>query len=73
MRSSCPSDPDSHSEKNLKPVQQKPVSEKLFLSFRKYDPGSSYRIRILIFTLPGSWIQGSKRHRIPDPDPQHCN
>jgi hypothetical protein len=20
----------------------------------------------------GSWIQGSKRHRIPDPDPQHC-
>ncbi len=24
------------------------------------------------FTHPGSWIQGSKRHRIPDPDPQHC-
>ncbi len=24
------------------------------------------------FTLPGSRIQGSKRHRIPDPDPQHC-
>jgi hypothetical protein len=22
---------------------------------------------------PGSRIQGSKRHRIPDPDPQHCN
>ncbi len=21
---------------------------------------------------PGSWIQGSKRHRIADPDPQHC-
>jgi hypothetical protein len=21
---------------------------------------------------PGSRIQGSKRHRIPDPDPQHC-
>jgi hypothetical protein len=20
----------------------------------------------------GSWIQGSKEHRIPDPDPQHC-
>jgi hypothetical protein len=20
----------------------------------------------------GSGIQGSKRHRIPDPDPQHC-
>jgi hypothetical protein len=26
-------------------------------------------IRVLI---PGSRIQGSKRHRIPDPDPQHC-
>jgi hypothetical protein len=23
-------------------------------------------------TYPGSRIQGSKRHRIPDPDPQHC-
>jgi hypothetical protein len=23
------------------------------------------------FTNPGSQIQGSKRHRIPDPDPQH--
>jgi hypothetical protein len=25
-------------------------------------------------TYSGSWIQGSKRHRIPDPDqdPQHC-
>jgi hypothetical protein len=20
---------------------------------------------------PGSWIQGVKKHRIPDPDPQH--
>ncbi len=28
--------------------------------------------RILIFTNPWSRIQGSKRHRIPDPDPQHC-
>jgi len=27
-------------------------------------------MRILIFLL--SRIQGSKRHRIPDPDPQHC-
>jgi hypothetical protein len=24
-------------------------------------------------TYSGSRIQGSKRHRIPDPDPQHCN
>jgi hypothetical protein len=23
-------------------------------------------------TYSGSRIQGSKRHRIPDPDPQHC-
>jgi hypothetical protein len=31
----------------------------------KFDPGCSSRIRILIF-YP-SRIQGSKRHRIPDP------
>jgi hypothetical protein len=24
-------------------------------------------------TYSGSRIQGSKRHRIPDPDPQHCS
>jgi hypothetical protein len=29
------------------------------------DPGSGK-------TYSGSRIQGSKRHRIPDPDPQHC-
>ncbi len=29
------------------------------------DPGSWF------FTHPGSQIQGSKRHRITDPDPQH--
>jgi hypothetical protein len=23
-------------------------------------------------TYSGSWMKGSKRHRIPDPDPQHC-
>jgi hypothetical protein len=22
---------------------------------------------------PGTRIQGSKRHRMPDPDPQHCS
>jgi hypothetical protein len=27
------------------------------------DPGKNYS---------GSRIQGSKRHRIPDPNPQHC-
>ncbi len=39
--------------------------KKLFLSSRKYDPDCSSRIRILIF-YP-SLIQGSQRHRIPDP------
>ncbi len=52
--------------KNLSILTQKIV----FLSSRKYDPGCSSRIRILIF-YP-SRIQVSKRHRIPDSDPQHC-
>jgi hypothetical protein len=57
-------------------------TKKWFLSSGKYDPGCSSRIRMLNFlpipdpdaelsTHPGSRIQGSKRHRIPDPDPQH--
>ncbi len=41
--------------------------KKWYLSSQKYDSGCSSRIRVL--TLPG--IQGSKRHRIPDRDPQH--
>ncbi len=32
------------------------------------DPGSGS----CFFTHPGSRTQWSKRHRIPDPDPQHC-
>ncbi len=32
---------------------------------RVWDPGSGK-------TYSGSRIQGSKKHRIPDPDPQHC-
>ncbi len=44
--------------------------KKLLISSRKYAPGFSSRIRILTF-YP-SRIQGSKRQRIPDPDPQHC-
>ncbi len=41
------------------------------------DPGSEIRdprsgIRDPEKTYCGSRIQGSKRHRIPDPDPQHC-
>jgi len=35
-----------------------------------WDPGSE--IRDPEKTYSGSRIQGSKRHRIPDPDPQHC-
>jgi hypothetical protein len=34
-----------------------------------WDRGSE--IRDLEKTYSGSRIQGSKRHRIPDPDPQH--
>ncbi len=58
--------------------------KKCFLNSRKYDPGCSSRIQIpdpdtdfLPIPDPGSRgkkgrhrIQGSKRHRIPDP--QHC-
>jgi hypothetical protein len=35
-----------------------------------WDPGSEIRKKPI--PDPGSPIQGSKRHRIPDPDPQHC-
>jgi hypothetical protein len=35
-----------------------------------WDPRSE--IRDPEKTYSGSRIQGSKRHRIPDPDPQHC-
>jgi hypothetical protein len=45
--------------------------KKWFLSSSKYDPGCSPWIRVLIFFYP-SRIQGSKRHRIPDPGPQNC-
>ncbi len=31
-----------------------------------------FGIRDPVKTYSGSRIQGSKRHRIPDPDPQHC-
>jgi hypothetical protein len=34
-----------------------------------WDPGS--KIRDPEITYSGSLIQGAKRHRIPDPDPQH--
>jgi hypothetical protein len=49
--------------------------QKLSLSSQKFgfgirDPGSE--IRDPEKTYSGSRIQGSKRHRFPDPDPQHC-
>jgi hypothetical protein len=43
--------------------------KKWSLNSRKYDQGCSS----WLLTHPGSRIQGSKRHRIPDPDPQHCS
>ena len=46
----------------------KKMVKKLFKIW-SLDPGSE--IRDLEKTYSGSRIQGSKRHRIPDPDPQH--
>ncbi len=43
-----------------------------FLSSRKYDPGCSSRIRILIFFKPIPDIGFRRQHKAPDPDPQHC-
>jgi hypothetical protein len=46
-------------------------TQKIVNKFSKiwiWDPGSGKNL----FRIPGSRIQGSKRHRIPDPDPQHC-
>ncbi len=48
--------------KNFKP-------KKSFLGSRKYNPGCSSGSGYWFFTDPGS--RGLKRHRIPDPDPQH--
>jgi hypothetical protein len=44
-------------------------AKKWFLSSKKYDPGCSSRIPDphVTFSHPGSRIQGSKRHPIPDP------
>ncbi len=44
------------------------LPKKLSLSSQTYGFG----IRDPEKTYSGSRIQGSKRHRIPDPDPQHC-
>ncbi len=60
-------DPGS-SSKNLSILTPK-KAKKWFLSSKKYDPGCLSWIRMLTF-YP-SRIQGSKRHPIPDPEPQH--
>jgi hypothetical protein len=63
-------DPGS-SSKNLSILTLK-KAKKWFLSSKKYDPGCSSRIPDLDADFLPSRIQGSKRHPIPDPDPQHC-
>ncbi len=55
--------------KHFKPPKNQ---KKWFLISRKYDPSCSSRILdpnadFLPIPDPGSWIQGSKRHWIPDP------
>ena len=57
--------------KKIDPIFQellKFLPKKLSPSPQKYEFG----IRDPEKTYSGSRIQGSKRHRIPDPDPQHC-
>jgi hypothetical protein len=44
---------------------------KLFLSFRKYDSGCSFRIRIRILIVYPSRIQGKKLKRLRIPDPKY--
>jgi hypothetical protein len=54
--------------KNLTIWSQKNDVEALENSIRVVHPGS----RCWLSTHPGPRFQGSNRHRIPDPDPQHC-
>jgi hypothetical protein len=49
---------------------QKIVNKPQKYGFGIRDPG--FEIRDPEKTYSGSRIQGSKRHQIPDPDPQHC-
>ncbi len=54
--------------KNLSILAQKIVSRVKEKSSKKFIPDPV----LDFFTHPGSRIQGSKRHRLPDQDPQHC-
>jgi hypothetical protein len=46
--------------------------QKWFLNSRKYDPGCSFRIRILTLSIPDSGSRGQKGTGSWIPDPQHC-
>jgi hypothetical protein len=58
------------SSKNLSILTPK-KQKKWFLSSKKYVPGCSSRIPDPDADFLPSRIQGSKRHPIPDPNPQH--
>ncbi len=64
--------PDTGSASKYLSILTPKKPKKWFLSTRKYDPGCSSRIPDPDADFYPSRIQGSKRHRIPDPDPQHC-
>jgi hypothetical protein len=71
MVSNSIADPDQRSGAFLtpgsgipNPYLNIPDPQHWFLSSRKYDPGCSSRIRILIFTLPGSRGQKGTGSRI---------
>ncbi len=59
--------PDPGSSSKNWSISTPKKAKKWFFSSKKYDPGCSSRIRMLTFSHPGSRIQGSKRHPIPDP------
>jgi hypothetical protein len=69
-------DPDSHQRIYLFLSQTLKTVSKLSENVWDVHIGSRSRIRIRIFIHPGSWIRipntGCKKHRISDPDPQHC-
>ncbi len=58
--------------KEFKHFNPKKTKTKWFLSSRKYDPDVHPGSGCWLSTHPGSRVQGSKKHRIPDLDPQHC-
>ncbi len=62
--------PDSGSISRSASKNLSVLTKKLFLSSRKYDPGCSSRIRILIFSPSQIPDPGIKKARIPDPDTQ---